>query len=114
MAKADRLERLDQRRVELEADYRAALIAALRGTAAGRWGLFAHHRDRHQQTTTEPVIEALEGIAAEIDAIRTRFGMEAFALHPEFMASRGPVGPNAVGEPKQASAWLQKLGANPA
>lgn len=113
MAKADRLERLDERRVELEAEYRDALIAALRQTAAGRWGLFAHHRDRHQQKAIAPVIEALEETAAEIDAIRARFGMEAFALHPEFLAARGPVGPNAVGEPKQAVAWLQRLGADP-
>jgi hypothetical protein len=39
MAKADRLERLDVRRVELEAEYTTALIDALRVTASGKWGL---------------------------------------------------------------------------
>ena len=40
MAKADRLERLDKRRAEMEADYLEALIEALHTTAAGKWGLF--------------------------------------------------------------------------
>ncbi|WP_294337183.1 hypothetical protein [uncultured Sphingomonas sp.] len=112
MAKADRLERLDERRVELEGEYRDMLIAALRRTAAGQWGLFAHQRDRHQQKAIAPILAELEETAADIDAIRARFGMEPFALHPEFLAARGPVGPDAVGEPKQAAVWLQKLGAD--
>ena len=40
MARADRLERLDKRRSEMEADYLAALIEALEVTASGKWGLF--------------------------------------------------------------------------
>jgi len=35
MARADRLSRMDDRRMALEEDYRAALIAALEKTAAG-------------------------------------------------------------------------------
>ncbi|MFD1786714.1 hypothetical protein ACFSC3_03915 [Sphingomonas floccifaciens] len=111
MAKADRLERLDARRVELEGEYRDALVEALRRTAAGQWGLFAHQRDKHQQAAIAPVLATLTELADEIDTIRERFGMERFALHSEFLAARGPVGPNAVGEPKQAALWLQKLGA---
>ncbi|MBM3928950.1 MAG: hypothetical protein FJ335_10910, partial [Sphingomonadales bacterium] len=86
MAKADRLERLDERRAELEGDYRDLLIAALRRTAAGQWGLFAHQRDRHRQKAVAPVLAELDEIATEIDAIRARFGMAPFALHPEFLA----------------------------
>ena len=112
MAKADRLERLDARRVELEGEYREALIAALRQTAAGQWGLFAHQKDRHQAAAIKPVLAALDELAEEIDTIRERFGMERFALHPEFRAARGPVGPTAVGEPKQAAQWLARLGAD--
>ncbi len=36
--------------------------------------------------------------------------MEPFALHGEFIADRGPVKSSAVGEPKQARAWLERLG----
>ena len=37
-------------------------------------------------------------------------GLEPFALHEEFEASRGPVASTAPGEPKQAKAWLARLG----
>ena len=37
MARADRLERLDRKRNDLEADYTAALIEALEQTVAGAW-----------------------------------------------------------------------------
>ncbi len=46
MAKGDRLARLDAHREEMEGEYREALIAALRTTAAGKWGLFDHRKDR--------------------------------------------------------------------
>jgi hypothetical protein len=109
MAKADRLERMDDRRLELEAEYRDALIAALRIVAAGKWGLFGHTKDRAARAAFAPTLASLEETAAAIDTIRARFGMAPFALHPEFMAARGPVGPNAPGEPKQALLWLDRL-----
>ncbi|MDX3909878.1 MAG: hypothetical protein QHC67_08670 [Sphingobium sp.] len=110
MAKADRLERLDTRRVELEAEYREALVAALQKAAAGSWGLFDHQADRKTREKIAPVIDALSEMAEDIDEMRERLGLEAFALHAEFLASRGPVASSAVGEPKQARAWLEKLG----
>ena len=42
MAKIDRLERLDLRRIDLEANYRAALVEALERCASGKWGLCDH------------------------------------------------------------------------
>lgn len=111
MARADRLERLDVRRAELEADYRQALIRALQTTAAGTWGLFDHNRDRQARAKVAPVIAELCETGDEIDSLRTQLGIEPFTLHQEFMASRGPVASNAVGEPKQARAWLERLGA---
>ncbi|HEX7853019.1 MAG TPA: hypothetical protein VF503_04915 [Sphingobium sp.] len=111
MARADRLERLDTRRVDLEAEYREALIAALHSTAAGAWGLFDHNKkDKVAQAKVAPVVEALCDMGGEIDAMREQLGMEPFALHAEFEASRGPVAPSAAGEPKQARAWLERLG----
>jgi len=109
MAKADRLERLDDRRVELEAEYRAALVAALRTTAAGKWGLFDHNRDRQARAAVAPVIENLDEIGAAIDRAREQLGLPTFELHREFLAARGPVKADAVGEPKQAQAWLERL-----
>jgi hypothetical protein len=110
MAKADRLARLDDRRIELESEYRDVLVDALRKTAAGTWGLFDHHPDRAARTAIAPTIEALCDIAATIDKLRDQLGLEEFALEKEFLAKRGPVRADAVGEPKQARAWLEQLG----
>ena len=110
MAKADRLERLDTRRVELEAEYRDALVAALQKAAAGAWGLFDHQADRRTREKIAPVIDALNEMGEAIDEMREQLGLEAFALHQEFLGSRGPVASSAVGEPKQARAWLDRLG----
>ncbi len=109
MAKADRLEKLDDRRIELEAEYREILIDALRIVAAGKWGLFGHTNDRAARAAFAPTLVSLEETADAINVIRARFDMEPFPLHPEFIASRGTVGPNAPGEPKQALLWLDKL-----
>lgn len=109
MARADRLERLDKRRSEMEADYRAALIEALEVTAAGKWGLFDHNADKIMRAATAPIIENLTEMADEIAQAREALFMEPFTVHDEFMASRGKPPANAVGEPKQARAWLERL-----
>ena len=108
MAKADRLERLDTRRIDLEADYNAALIEALKVTASGKWGLFDHKPDRLARAGAAPVIAHLTELGDTIDAAREALFMEPFALHHEFLAARGPVSAQAVGEPKQAQAWLAR------
>lgn len=109
MAKADRLEVLDSRRAELEIEYREALLAALRSTAAGHWGLFDHNQDRVTRLKIAPVVDNLTDLGEAIDAMREKLGLEPFALHQEFLASRGKVSSHAVGEPKQARAWLDRL-----
>lgn len=109
MAKADRLARLDVRRGELEAEYIAALLSALRTTAAGKWGLFDHNGDRGARAAVAPVIENLNEIGQAIDQARDQLAMPPFDLQQQFLAARGPVGPEAVGERKQAQAWLDRL-----
>jgi len=109
MAKADRLERLDAHRADLESDYTAALIAALQVTAAGKWGLFDHNADKAARKAIAPVIENLTDLAETIDDAREQLFMEPFELHQQFLASRGPVDSQSVGEPKQARAWLDRL-----
>ncbi|WDF72123.1 hypothetical protein [Novosphingobium sp. KACC 22771] len=111
MARADRLERLEAQREEAEADYRAALIGALRVTAGGQWGLFDHQQDRHARAKAASMLAELNELADTINAMREKLGMEEFDLHAEFLAARGPVRSDAVGEPKKAAAWLQRLGA---
>jgi hypothetical protein len=37
--------------------------------------------------------------------------MEPFAIHHDFFDARGRVAPSAVGEPKQAKQWLERLAA---
>ncbi len=109
MAKADRLSRLDANRLVLEAEYTDALVAALRIAASGKWGLFDHNKDRAARATIAPVIENLGEIGEAIDKARAQLGMPQFELQQEFLAARGPVGPQAVGEPKQARAWLDRI-----
>lgn len=110
MARAARLERLDAHRVELETAYRAALIAALRITAAGRFGLFDHHQDKDTRKRAAAVVDPIITLGEEIDEMRSQLGIEPFALHQEFLASRGrPKSPQAVGEAKQAQQWLSRL-----
>jgi hypothetical protein len=109
MARADRLERLDNQRLMLEADYRAALLAALRTTAAGQWGLFGHTDDKTARAAVAPVIAELVELGDMIDGMRDQLSLEPFALHQAFLDSRGPVKSSAVGEPKQARAWLARL-----
>jgi len=109
MAKADRLARLDDRRIELEAEYLAALIAALEVTAAGRWGLFGHNDDRSAREAAAPTVNVLSELGTDIDDMRDRLSLEPFELHAEFLRSRGRVGAHAVGEPKQAQQWLARL-----
>ncbi|PVE58913.1 hypothetical protein DC429_00385 [Arthrobacter sp. TPD3018] len=111
MAKADRLEQLDARRLDLEAEYREQLVTALRATAAGKWGLFDHNADRRTRAVIAPVIDGLTETAEAIDKIRDRLALPAFELHRQFLQSRGPVTSHAVGEPKQAQAWLDRLSA---
>jgi len=109
MAKADRLAKMDVRRLELEAEYRAALIAALQVTAGGKWGLFDHNGDRWTRAAIQPVIDNLAEIGEAIDKLREQLGLSEFELQQRFLAARGPVGADAVGEPKQARAWLDTL-----
>lgn len=113
MAKADRLERLDIRRMELESEYREALLSALEKAAAGSWGLFGHKVDRVADTKWAPIIEDLCDMGQAIDQMREDLGMEPFGLHQEFEDSRGPVASSAPGEPRQARAWLDRLRKQP-
>jgi len=110
MAKADRLERLDIRRAELEDEYRSALVTALQRSAAGSWGLFGHNpKDRAAIAKWDETVEELCDLGQTIDRMRDDLGLEPFALHQEFEASRGPVASTAPGEPKQARSWLNRL-----
>lgn len=109
MAKIDRLARLEVRLSEMESGYRAALIPALQATAAGKVGLFDHQGDRRVQLATAPTIDQLNALAEDIDEARQQLSMPQFVLHQEFLAARGPVRSDAVGERKQAQAWLDRL-----
>lgn len=110
MAKADRLERMDSRRTELEVEYKEVLIDALQVAASGHWGLFDHNQDRSSREAVAPTVENLREIGEAIDQIRERLGLAPFELQQEFLAARGPVAASSVGEPKQARAWLDRLG----
>lgn len=112
MAKGDRLARLDAQRDDMEREYREVLIAALRTTAAGKWGFFGHRKDKAASAAAAPVVRQLTELGETIDEAREELWLPPFDVHAEFVKSRGPVGPEAVGEPKQARAWLDRLAAD--
>ena len=112
MAKADRLARSDERRVEMETEYEALLLAALRQTAAKRLMLFGHQQERTATAKAAPIVAEITALGDAIDGLRDQLAIPPFALHREFLASRGPVSAHAVGEPKQAQAWLDRLNAD--
>ncbi len=109
MSRADRLERLDDQRIELEGQFKDMLITALERSAGGSWGLFQHNSDKFSRKAWEPAAAELVELGEQIDDARKVLGLEPFALFGEFLASRGPVASNAPGEPKQAKAWLERL-----
>ena len=109
MAKIDRLERIDQRRADMEVEYRETLSAALERTVAGKPGLFNRRPDKRERAAVAPVIEELRALGDEIDGLREQLMIEPFALHADFFDARGPAAPSAVGEPKQAKQWLDRL-----
>ncbi len=109
MARADRLERLDAQRLELEGEYQESLTAALQAAAAGKWGLFGHNKQAGKAGSVPTEVSELIELGEAIDSMRERLMLEPFALHAEFLASRGQVKSDAVGEPKQAQAWLDRL-----
>ncbi|MEN2785159.1 hypothetical protein ACFOKI_13960 [Sphingomonas qilianensis] len=109
MAKAARLEQTDLRRAELETEYLGILTAALETCAAGRWGLFGHRPDKQSIAKFAPLIDELDDLAAAIDKLRDQLDVAPFTLHSDFIAARGVASPSAVGEPKQAKAWLERL-----
>ncbi|KQM21898.1 hypothetical protein [Novosphingobium sp. Leaf2] len=106
MARADRLERMENLRLDLEAEYRAALMAALEAAASGMRGLLDPSVDKATRAKAAPVLDDLAEQAAQIDDLREKLDMEPFALHRDFLARRRPAKAHEVGEAKQARAWL--------
>jgi hypothetical protein len=110
MARADRLERLEARRLHAEAEYRATLLDALRATAAGQWGLFGHNEWQGRSYRPPAVLADLCELGEAIDEMRVSLSLEPFGLHHEFLAARGRrQSSSEVGEPRQAQAWLDRL-----
>ncbi len=110
MSRADRLERLDNQRLGDELQFEELLVAALRDAARGSAGLFGHKPDKFTRKAWDPRITELTELGEQIDDMRATLGLEPFALFAEFLASRGPVAATAPGEPRQAKAWLERLG----
>ena len=109
MSRADRLERLDDQRLEFEVQFKDLLVAALERAASGSWGLFQHNSDKISRKAWGPAVTELVELGEQIDDAHKVLGLEPFALFGEFRAARGPVASNAPGEPKQAKAWLERL-----
>jgi hypothetical protein len=93
----------------LESEFRTKLIAALRGCAEGRWGLFG--QNEHLLKVHSPEAEALLEMGALIEGLRRKAGLpEPFELYESFLSKRGWRGENALGESRLAREWLKELG----
>ena len=90
MAKIDRLERLDQRRADMESEYRAILIAALERTAAGKPGLFNHRADKRERAAVAPVIDELRELGDAIDGHRETVADRAVRASPRLLRRARP------------------------
>ncbi len=99
------------RRLEtLEHDYRDLLLAALRDCAAGCWGLLGANDDCQGAAAYRPaVVDELLDRGAQIDALRSRAGLEDLPLHQRLLNERALRGANLPGEPKRATAWLAEI-----
>lgn len=100
----------------LEASYRDLLLSALRKCAKGQWGLFAHNERALSQLgaaarsrARDPSVEELLELGSQIERMRHRFGLEAFALHERLIRMRSSHDSNTLAEPKLAQQWLDEL-----
>lgn len=71
MAKADRLARSDERRIELEADYETLLVTALQQTAAKRLMLFGHQQERIAAAKAAPIVAEITTLGMRSTACGT-------------------------------------------
>jgi hypothetical protein len=107
----------NERQLEaLEASYHELLLCALHQCARGRWGLFAHNERSLGQLgaaarshARDPAVEELLDLGSQIERMRRRFGLEAFALHERLLRMRSSPDSNTPGEPKLARQWLDEL-----
>jgi hypothetical protein len=95
----------DERQLEaLEASYRDLLLSALRRSASGQWGLFAHNERALSQLgavartrLSDPSVDELLELGSKIE------------LHDRLMWMRSSHNSNTLGEPKLARQWLDEL-----
>jgi len=119
MTTSQRQERQERLLARLEAEFRDALLPALRQCANGKWGLFGQNdgledyskglSKRMRSAEAHAPIE----LGDEIETLRARLGFaEPFPLYERFKQLRRLTGRNRLGEPKLATAWLRELGAS--
>jgi hypothetical protein len=103
----------EQRLRALEAEFQPLLVACLRQCADGRWGLFGRMESAELQRYYEwPEAARLKEMAAEIRELRAEFG-QTNQLAERFLHYCSLRGPNDLGEPKLASAFLAEINSAP-
>ena len=110
MSKAARREKLEAELLDLEATFRAQLIACLRETRRGHWSVFGRNDAAWPAGKSKDRAVLLEILAA-IETLRSEQGhVDAFGIGERFRAYSAMRGPNDPGEPKLADAFLKELG----
>ena len=110
MSKAIRREKVAAELTYLETTFRAELIACLRETREGRWGIFGRNDAAWPPGKSKARAELLE-MQGTIEALRSELGrVDAFELGERFRAFSAMRGPNDPDEPKLADVFLRELG----
>jgi hypothetical protein len=105
MRRSPKSQRLD----DLENDFRPLLISCLRECQNGRWGLFGQNDDSDGAKYLDWKDGSnLKEIAQQIHDLRSEFGQPNLLVE-RFLHYCSLRGPNALGEPKLAKAFLDEI-----
>lgn len=116
MSRSGRREKAEAQLRSLEEQFSSDLIAALRGCAAGKWGMFGQN---DHLAAEMPLLRSVYTKAAEtlieqgeqITSLRRSLGYtDSFPLFEQYLQYRQMQSANTAGEPKLAIQFLREVG----
>jgi len=99
----------EQRLDDLERDFHSLLLVCLRECSHGRWGLFGQNENPESARFLYwENARRLKETSMEIHGLRAEFG-QPNQLVERFLYYCSQKGPNVLGEPKLAAAFLDEI-----
>ncbi len=97
---------------KLESEFEELLLACLKESAKGRWGLFGQNdiADPEHKYMSWQEADRLREIASQIQSVQREFGTENI-LCERFLYYRSLRRPNVKGEPRLAQEFLDEISA---